>query len=76
MRWLLNPACVFLQDHTQKAGDIVFHTFDRVIVRLHVDRSNVQREKLVMDLVEPAIPGFSVLSSGELVPTEEEQAPL
>lgn len=62
-------------DHTQRAGDIVFHAFDRVVVRLYVDRSNVQHERLIMNLVEPSIPGFSVCSSGDLVPTEEEQAP-
>lgn len=70
-----SPFAYNKEDHTQRVGDIIFHAFDRLIVRLHVDRSNVQHEKLIMDLVEPSIPGFSVLSSGELLPTEEEQAP-
>lgn len=30
------------------------------MVRLSLDASNVQREKLVFELVEPYIPGFSV----------------
>ncbi|KAK9499175.1 hypothetical protein O3M35_003675 [Rhynocoris fuscipes] len=59
-------------DNTQRAGDIIFHPFDRVIVQLSIDRSNVQHEKLRMLLVEPQVPGFSITSSGELLPLEEE----
>lgn len=53
--------CVFyLQDHTQQCGDIVFHAFDPVTVRLSLDSNNIQHEKLVLRLVHPHIEGFSV----------------
>ena len=42
-------------EHTQKCGDIIFRSFDRVIVQLSLDSSNVQREKLVFKLVEPEV---------------------
>ncbi|XP_014254617.1 exosome complex exonuclease RRP44 [Cimex lectularius] len=60
------------EDHTQRAGDVVFHPFDRVIVQLSVDTSNVQHEKLQMILVEPHIPGFSITNTEDLVPGEGE----
>lgn len=49
-----------LQDYTQRCGDVVFHAFDPVTVRLSLDSSNVQHEKLVFQLVKPYIKGFSV----------------
>ncbi|KAH8323642.1 hypothetical protein KR074_008256 [Drosophila pseudoananassae] len=48
------------EDHTQRCGDFVFHSFDPVTVRLSLDSSNVQHEKLVFRLVKPYIKGFSV----------------
>ncbi|XP_012269707.2 exosome complex exonuclease RRP44 [Athalia rosae] len=48
------------EDQSQKYRDIVFHSFDPVVVQLSLDRSNVQHEKLVFKLVKPVIPGFSV----------------
>lgn len=51
------------EEHTQTYNDIVFRSFDPVVVQLSLDRSNVQHEKLVFKLVKPEIPGFSVLSS-------------
>ncbi|BET02349.1 RNB [Nesidiocoris tenuis] len=59
-------------DHTQSAGDIVFHAFDRVVVQMSLDRSNIQHEKLQMKLVEPEVPGFSVTTEGELLPAIED----
>lgn len=50
----------FPQDYTQRCGDIIFHSFDPVTVRLSLDSSNVQHEKLVFQLVKPYIKGFSV----------------
>lgn len=47
-------------DHTQHYKDIIFRAFDPVTIRLSLDATNVQREKLVFELVEPYIPGFSV----------------
>ncbi|XP_037952749.1 exosome complex exonuclease RRP44-like isoform X1 [Teleopsis dalmanni] len=46
--------------HTQSCGNVVFHAFDPVTVRLTLDSSNVQHEKLVFNLVKPFIKGFSV----------------
>ncbi|CAG9764874.1 unnamed protein product [Ceutorhynchus assimilis] len=51
---------------TQKAGDVVFHTFDPVLIRLKLDSSNIQHEKFTVQLVEPHIPGFSVSPLAEL----------
>ncbi|XP_054270094.1 exosome complex exonuclease RRP44 [Macrosteles quadrilineatus] len=56
------------EDHSQRCGDVVFHAFDPVIVQLSLDRSNVQHEKLVLRLVKPHIPGFSI------DPTSQDQA--
>lgn len=54
---------VFLaQEHTQECNGIVFRSFDAVTVRLSLDTSNVQHEKLVLQMVQPFIEGFSVPS--------------
>lgn len=45
--------------HTQSYGNVVFHSFDPVTVRLSLDSTNVQHEKLVFQLVKPYIKGFS-----------------
>ncbi|XP_076648306.1 exosome complex exonuclease RRP44-like protein Dis3 [Halictus rubicundus] len=49
-----------VEDHSQTCGNIVFRTFDPVIVQICLDRSNVQHEKLIFKLVHPFISGFSV----------------
>lgn len=38
----------------------MFRAFDPVVIRLSLDTTNVQREKIVFELVQPFIPGFSV----------------
>ena len=43
------------EEHTQRYGDVVFRSFDRVVVQLSLDRSNVQHEKLVFKLVHPEV---------------------
>jgi len=48
------------EDNTQRCGNVIFHAFDPVIVRLSLDSSNVQHEKLVFHLVKPYIKGFSI----------------
>ncbi|KAL1139194.1 hypothetical protein AAG570_009253, partial [Ranatra chinensis] len=48
------------EDNTQSCGSVVLHSFDKVIVQLSLDSTNVQREKLRMNLVWPHIEGFSV----------------
>ena len=48
------------EEHTQKCGDIIFRSFDQVTVQLSIDRTNVQREKLVFKLVKPDISGFGI----------------
>ncbi|KAJ6635843.1 Exosome complex exonuclease RRP44 [Pseudolycoriella hygida] len=60
------------EEHTQQCGNIVFHSFDPVTVRLSLDTSNVQHEKLVLQLVKPYIEGFSVRSITE----EESNQPM
>ncbi|GLG96173.1 Exosome complex exonuclease RRP44 [Gryllus bimaculatus] len=56
------------EEQTQKCGDVTFRSFDPVTVQLSLDRSNLQHEKLVLKLVKPVIPGFSVPSSDEPIP--------
>ncbi|GAB0096732.1 RRP44 [Sergentomyia squamirostris] len=51
-------------NHTLQSGNVIFHAFDPVTVRLSLDNTNVQHEKLIFDLVKPYIEGFSVKSSG------------
>ncbi|KAL5022343.1 hypothetical protein ScPMuIL_001498 [Solemya velum] len=48
------------ESNTQTCGEVVFHVFDRVIVQLSIDRSNVQHLKLSLKLVHPEITDFSV----------------
>lgn len=43
------------QEHTQTCGDKVFRVFDRVIVQLTIDQSNLQHLKLQTKLVEPKV---------------------
>lgn len=65
-------------DHTQSCGEVIFHSFDPVKVRLSLDSSNVQHEKLVFQLVEPYIKGFSaeplISADVEMVEGVEEPA--
>ncbi|XP_033956817.1 exosome complex exonuclease RRP44 [Pseudochaenichthys georgianus] len=44
-----------------------FHIFDRVIVTISLDASNIQHQKIRMSLIEPVIPGVSV-SAPEVAP--------
>ncbi|XP_033259145.1 exosome complex exonuclease RRP44 isoform X2 [Orcinus orca] len=43
-----------------KIEDTVFHIFDKVKVKIMLDSSNLQHQKIRMSLVEPQIPGISV----------------
>ncbi|NIG58231.1 exosome complex exonuclease RRP44 isoform X2 [Pontoporia blainvillei] len=43
-----------------KIEDTVFHIFDKVKVKITLDSSNLQHQKIRMSLVEPEIPGISV----------------
>nr|XP_040228737.2 exosome complex exonuclease RRP44 [Anopheles coluzzii] len=52
------------EQQTQRCGQVVFRAFDPVIVRLSLDSTNVQHEKLVFELVKPYIEGFSVKAQG------------
>lgn len=52
--------CFIIQDHTQHYQEIVFRAFDPVVIRLSLDSTNVQRERIVFELVKPYIAGFSV----------------
>ncbi|XP_030756303.1 exosome complex exonuclease RRP44 [Sitophilus oryzae] len=54
------------EDQTQRAGNVVLHTFDPVTVRLKLDSTNIQHEKFTLQLVKPFIEGFSVSPMNEL----------
>lgn len=45
-----------------KIEGVVFHVFDKVKVKIMLDSSNLQHQKIRMALVEPQIPGISVPS--------------
>ncbi|XP_076462182.1 LOW QUALITY PROTEIN: exosome complex exonuclease RRP44-like [Babylonia areolata] len=62
------------EENTQTVGDVVFHVFDRVVVQLSIDRSNVQHMKLLVNLVTPKVPGFSVPPAKEGQTTEQPPA--
>ncbi|XP_075971510.1 exosome complex exonuclease RRP44-like protein Dis3 [Anticarsia gemmatalis] len=49
------------EEHAQVCGDIKLRTFDELVIRLTLDSTNLQRRKLVFQLVKPHIPGFSVV---------------
>lgn len=51
---------LYFQNQTQQCGNVIFHSFDPVTVRLSLDSTNVQHEKLVFQLVKPFIEGFSI----------------
>ncbi|OPL33363.1 exosome rrp44-like complex exonuclease, partial [Mytilus galloprovincialis] len=48
------------EENTQSCGDVTLHVFDRVVIQISIDRSNVQHLKLCLKLVKPEISGFSV----------------
>ncbi|XP_034253802.1 exosome complex exonuclease RRP44 [Thrips palmi] len=50
------------EEQSQSYGSIKFRVFDPVTVQLSLDRTNVQHEKLMLLLVKPEIPDFSVPS--------------
>ncbi|CAH0546129.1 unnamed protein product [Brassicogethes aeneus] len=52
-------------NQTQKAGNLIIHSFDRVVVRMSLDSKNIQHEKFTLQLVEPFIEGFSVQPLGQ-----------
>lgn len=54
---------LYVKEQTQRCGQIVFRTFDPVTVQLSLDSSNVQHERIVLKLVKPEIPNFSIPST-------------
>lgn len=46
--------------------DVTFYAFDPVTVQISLNRDNVQHQKLVLKLVKPFIPNFSVPSVKKL----------
>ncbi|KNC77921.1 exosome complex exonuclease RRP44 [Sphaeroforma arctica JP610] len=55
---------------TEDGKPYKFHMFDRLKVQIHVDSSNEQHQKLVMQLVEPHIPGLSVVPTDAMAVDE------
>ncbi|XP_062555669.1 exosome complex exonuclease RRP44 [Armigeres subalbatus] len=55
------PTFVYNEEtQTQSCGEVEFHAFDPIVVRLSLDSTNVQHQRLVFELVTPHIEGFSV----------------
>lgn len=48
------------EDQTQRYKDILFRSFDPVVVQLSLDRSNIQHEKLIFKLVKPEVNIFNI----------------
>ncbi|XP_070553170.1 exosome complex exonuclease RRP44-like [Ptychodera flava] len=48
------------EESSQSAGEVKFRVFDRVIVQISIDKSNIQHQKLQLKLVQPLVAGFSV----------------
>lgn len=68
---------ICIQEQTQKCGQIVFRTFDPVIIQLSLDSNNVQHEKIVLKLIKPEIPNFSIPSiTGSTTSVQFEQKDL
>lgn len=61
------------ENQTQTCGDIVFHSFDPVTVRLSLNSTNIQHEKLVFELIKPYIKGFSLEDGKESMEVEGEE---
>lgn len=55
-----------LQNQSQQCGSVIFHSFDPVIVRLSLDSTNIQHEKLTFELLKPYIEGFSIQLSDKM----------
>lgn len=55
------------QEHTQTCGDKVFRVFDRVVVQLTIDQSNLQHLKLQTKLVEPKVRLIATCTSNGLL---------
>ncbi|XP_053402817.1 exosome complex exonuclease RRP44-like [Mercenaria mercenaria] len=69
------PTFVFSEEeNTQCCGPVTLHVFDRVLIQISIDRSNVQHLKLQIRLVEPVIPEFSVPPTVEEKHSEEPPA--
>jgi hypothetical protein len=45
----------FLQEHTQSCGGVSLRVFDRVVIQISIDQSNVQHLKLCLKLVKPEV---------------------
>ncbi len=58
---------------SQRSGDVVLKLFQKVVVQMTLDSTNIQHEKLVIRLVDPQIPGFSVARAPN-IPLESNNA--
>lgn len=54
------------EESTVTFGDVVLHVFDPVTVKISIDSSNIQHQKLSLKLVKPEIPGLSIPSKQTL----------
>ncbi|KAL7049701.1 hypothetical protein ACKWTF_003825 [Chironomus riparius] len=54
------------ENQSQQCGSVIFHSFDPVIVRLSLDSTNIQHEKLTFELLKPYIEGFSIQLSDKM----------
>lgn len=78
--FIRNETFVFDEDEpSQRCGPVKLTLFQKVKVQLSLDTSNVQHEKLELQLIEPFIPGFSVDLEGgkgdEKMDCEEKSPP-
>lgn len=50
---------------------VTLKTFDELTVRLSLDSSNLQHQKLLFQLVKPHIPGFSYVVEDQIMEVDE-----
>ena len=57
---------------SQTCGSVVLRTFDPLSVRVSIDRTDVQHQKMLIELVDPVVPGFSVTPDPSDMATDDE----
>lgn len=56
--FLENSQAKFTYDEksgTQKCGEVTFSSFDKLIVQISIDKTNIQHQKLCLKLVKPYV---------------------
>lgn len=63
------------QEPSQSAGHIKFRLFDKVLVQISTETTNLQHQRLRLQLVQPEVPGFSVPRTPASSSRKEDEEP-